>query len=158
MSEVLCIKTPAGAFVPMDDTEAAKVKRIKSGDVSRIDIVQMRNGRFFRKWWVLAKYAFDIWADTMPEQEYKGQRVQPEFDRFRRDLTILAGYFRPVFAANGEMRVEAESLKWSEMDEDRFEKLYSATINAVLTKVLDSTRLTEADIRAHVDRVMEFDS
>lgn len=158
MSEVFCIKTPAGAFVPMDDGEAVKVKRIKAGGVIRMDIVQMRNGRFFRKWWALAKFAFDIWADTMPQQEYKGQEVRPEFDRFRRDLTIMAGYFRPVYAANGDLKLEAESLKWSEMDEDKFERLYSSTINVILSKILAGTKLTEADIRRHVDRLMEFDS
>lgn len=152
------IRTQSGGFVPMDDTEAEKIKRIKAGAVVRCDITQMRNGKFFRKWWVLAQFAFGIWSETMPQQEYKGRPVLPEFDRFRKDLTILAGYFRPVWAANGEMRVEAESLSWSSMDEDRFESLYSATINAILGKVLASSGLTDEIIRAHVDQVMRFDS
>jgi hypothetical protein len=156
MSEIRLIRTSSGALVPLDDDEAAKLKRIKAGSVVTAKIVQMRNGAFFRKWWALAKFAFDIWSETVPQQEYKGQAVQPEFERFRRDLTILAGYFRPVFAANGEMRLEAESLSWAEMDEARFERLYSATINAILAKILSG--MTEEALRAHVDQVMRFDS
>ncbi len=158
MSEIRLLRTSSGALVPMDDEEAEKLKRIKAGSVVTAKVVQMRNGRFFRKWWALAKFAYDIWSDTAEPKEYKGQPVRPEFERFRKDLTILAGYYHPVFAINGEMRLEAESLSWAEMDEDRFEKLYSATINAILSRVLAGHGLTDEAIRAHVDRVMQFDS
>lgn len=155
--EVFCTKGPAGQLLPMDDEQAEKVVRLKSGEVLRVDIAQMRNGRFFRKWWLLAKYAFDLWSETMPQMEYRGQQVQPNFERFRKDLTIMAGHYHPVFNARGEMRVEADSLQWSKMNEETFEKLYSSTINAILQKVLNSANLTERQLREHVDRVMQFD-
>lgn len=157
MSEILLIRTASGAFVPMDDDEAAKIKRIKAGSVVRADLIEMRNGRFFRKWFALAKFAFDVWSETAPKQEYKGQAVQPDFKRFRRDLTILAGYFRPVFAINGEMRLEADSLSFAKMTEDAFQVLYSQTINAILEKILTGSGLTEAKLREHVETVMRFD-
>ena len=155
--EVLCTRSASGALIPMDDVEAAKLKKLKTGGVVRATIEQMRNGPYFRKWWALAKFAFDVASETVEPMEYRGQPVQPDFERFRKDLTILAGFYRPVFNARGEMRIEAESLKWSTMTEDRFDALYSATINAVLQKVLHNSKFTEAEIRAHVDRVMLFD-
>lgn len=154
--ELHCIKV-AGGLSPESEDDQAALAKIKQGASVRITVVREVNGKFRRKWWALAKFAFGLWSETMPEQNYRGQEVQRSFDRFRKDLTILAGHFHPVWAVNGEMRVEADSLSWSRMDEPTFEALYSATINAVLTKILHNTKLTDADLRAHVERVMAFD-
>ena len=154
--EILLTKGPGGALIPLDDDEAAKLARIKTGGVIRADVSQMRNGPFFRKWWVLAKYAFDMWSETMEPVEYKGQPVLPEFQRFRKDLTILAGHYTPVFNARGELRLEAKSIAWANMAEDEFERLYSATIDVILRKILSGTSLTEAQLRSHVDNVLRF--
>jgi len=154
--EVLCRRVPGG-LAPESEEEAEKLKKLKAGASVRVMVTQEVNAKFRRKWWALAKFAFDLWSDTMPDREYRGQEVQRSFERFRKDLTILAGHFSPVWAVNGEMRVEAASLKFARMDNETFEKLYSATINAVLSKILTGTKLTEADLRAHVDRVLAFD-
>lgn len=154
--EVLCRRVPGG-FAPESDEEAAKLKKLKAGASVRVTVTQEVNAKFRRKWWALAKYAFDLWSETMPEMLYRGQEVQRNFERFRKDLTILAGHFHPVWTVKGEMRVEADSLSFARMSDEAFEALYSATINAVLQKILMHTRLTEADLRAHVDRVLEFD-
>ena len=55
------------------------------------------------------------------------------------------------------MRVEADSLSWARMNDEQFESFYSATINAILSKILTHTKLTDADLRAHVERVLSFD-
>lgn len=154
--EVLCRRVPGG-FAPESDEEAAKLVKLKSGASVRVTVTQEVNAKFRRKWWALAQYAFGLWSETMPEQQYRGMEVQRNFERFRKDLTILAGHFHPVWTLKGEMRVEANSLSWARMNDETFEAFYSATINAVLQKILAHTRLTEADIRAHVDRVLEFD-
>jgi len=154
--EVLLTKGPGGALVPMDEDEAAKLARLKAGAVVRASISQMRNGAFFRKWWVLAKYAFDLWSETVEPIEYKGQPVLPEFQRFRKDLTILAGYYTPVFNARGDLRLEAKSIAWANMGEDEFERLYSATIDVILAKILAPGAMTEAQLRSHVDNVLRF--
>lgn len=154
--EVLCRRVPGG-LAPESEEEAEKLKKLKAGASVRVTVTREVNARFRRKWWALAKFAFDLWSDTMPEREYRGQEVQRNFERFRKDLTILAGRFHPVWTVTGEMRVEADSLAWSRMNDETFEQFYSATINAVLQKILAHTKLTEADMRAHVDRVLAFD-
>jgi hypothetical protein len=154
--ELTLTKTPQGHLIPFSDEDADNLRRYKAGSTVRADIAEMRNGAYFRKWWVLAKFAFDVWCETVPQREYQGVAVQPDFERFRRDLIILAGFFRPVFAASGELRLEPESLKWSKMNEERFDKLYSATINVVLEKLLPKGRYSEVELRALVDRTMEF--
>lgn len=154
--EVMLTKGPGGALVPLDDDEAAKIARIKAGAVVRAEIAQMRNGAFFRKWWVLAKYAFDLWSETVEPIEYRGQKVRPEFQRFRKDLTIMAGYYNPVFNARGELRLEAKSIAWASMSEEEFDRLYSATIDVVLGKILEPGAMTEAQLKSHVENVLRF--
>ena len=156
MSTIHLLKTAAGGFIPATEDDADLMRRFKVGAVTKAEIAEMRNGKFFRKWWVLAKLAFDLWAETVPDREYHGVKVLPDFPRFRKDLTIMAGFCRPVWNAKGELRLEAESLKWSEMNEERFDRLYSATINVILQKILPDSGLTPESLRAWVDRVMEF--
>jgi hypothetical protein len=162
MATLHLVKTPELALVPATEEDTELMHRFKQGTVYRMELAEMRNGRFFRKWWALAKIAFDIWAATVPAEEYRGIPVLPDFDRFRKDLTIMAGFFRPVWSARSdaagvmELRIEPESLQWSKMTEQRFEKLYSATIDAILHKVLPGRGLTEQQLRDWAERVIEF--
>lgn len=155
--EVMMVRTLGGGLVPMDDGQAEKMRRWKPGSVVAGDFKVMRNGAYFRKWWALAKLAFEMWSDDLPETTYRGEQVRPNFERFRKDLVILCGLFDSVFAADGTVRLEAKSISFAKMTEDQFEELYSQTINVVLTKVLKGTRMTDAELRAAVDAVMRFD-
>lgn len=154
--EVLCRRTASG-LAPENAEEAEKLQRLKVGAAVRVKVAQETNARFRRKWWALAQVAFDLWSETMPDIEYRGQMVQRNFERFRKDLIILAGHFHPVWNVKGEMRVEADSISWARMDDETFEQFYSRTINAVLQKILSHRGMTEDQLRAHVDRVLEFD-
>lgn len=154
--EVMCRRVPGG-LAPENEEEAAKLQGIKQGASVRVTAAKEVNAKFRRKWFALARFAFDLWSETMPEMEFRGQPVQRNYDRFRKDLTILAGHFHAVWNIKGEMRVEADSLSFGRMNDETFEKLYSATINAILQKILTHSKLTDADLRAHVERVLEFD-
>ena len=154
--EVLCRRVPGG-LAPESEEEAEKLRKFKAGASLRVAVKPEVNAKFRRKWWALVDYAFDMWSETMPDRQYRGQEVQRSRERFRKDLTILAGHFHPVWNLKGELRVEADSLSWARMNDETFEKLYSATIGAVLSKILNSADMTEADLRRHVDLVLEFD-
>lgn len=154
--EILCYKR-AGVLIPATEEEAEKLTKIKSGEVIKVGIVKMRNGAFFKKWFVLAKFAYDIWTETVKPVIYKGQPVRPNFDRFRKDLIILAGYYDATYNVRGEVRLEAKSMSWAKMDEETFEKMYSGTIDAILQKVLNRPDLTPEKVRQAVDELMRFD-
>lgn len=155
MSTIHLVKTPALAFTPATEDDIELMHRFTAGKVYRMDLAEMRNGQFFRKWWALAKIAYDMHAEGLPTHHH-GVEVLPDFERFRKDLTIMAGFFRPVWNAKAELRLEAESLKWSKMDEARFEKLYSASIDTILQKILPGRGLTEQQLRDWAERVLEF--
>lgn len=153
--KMLLQKTAQG-FIPADEDATEKSKKFKLGAILRTDVAQMRNAAFFRKWWALVKLSFDIWSDRAPTVEHKGIQVLPDFERFRKDVTILAGFYRPVFNVKGELRLEPESLAWGSMDDERFEKLFSATIDALLQKVLPNAGLSEKELRRMVEEVLRF--
>lgn len=156
MTEILLKKTPQGALIPAMEDEAEKLRRFKIGETVRCQVAQIRNYEYHKKWFSLIKFAFDTWTETAPEREYHGQQVQPNFDRFRRDITILAGFFTPVFAVNGEVRLEAHSISFANMDQETFENLFSKTIDVILQKILPAGRYTEAELRNAVDEVMSY--
>lgn len=156
MAEIVCIRQPGGALVPATDEDADALRKIKAGAAVRVDVKMIRNYKFLQKWFTLAKYAFDIWADTMPAGEYKGVQIKPNFERFRKDLVVLTGRFDAVYNARGEVRVEAKSISFASMSEDEFEALYSDTIDVILAKILAGGRMTEEKLRAHVDNVLRY--
>lgn len=156
MAELIMIRQPGGALVPATDEDAEALRKIKAGAAVRVEVKQIRNYKFLQKFFCLAKYAFDIWSETIPPMEYKGQPVKPDFDRFRRDLIILTGRFDATYNARGEVRLEAKSISFASMSEDDFERLYSETINVILAKILGGTRMTEDQLRNHVDNVLAY--
>lgn len=156
MAELVMIRQPGGALVPATDEDAEALRKIKAGAAVRVEVKQIRNYKFLQKWFTLAKYAFDLWVERVPPKEYKGQPVKPNFDRFRKDLVILAGHYDATFNAKGEIRLEAKSISFASMGEEEFEKLYSDTIDVVLQKILTGTKLTEDQLRNHVEAVLAY--
>jgi hypothetical protein len=144
--ELLLIKSQQ-VLVPGRDEDAEWLVKKKQGATILGEFHEMRNGAFFRKWWSLVKYAFDIWSETCEPLEYKGQPVIPNFDRFRKDVTILAGFRIPVWNIRGDLRVEAESLKWSKMSEERFAALYAATLQALTQAVFNGKRCQQYSVQ-----------
>jgi hypothetical protein len=156
MAELIMIRLHSGGLIPATDEDAEALRKIKAGTAVRVEVRQIRNYKFLQKWFTLAKYAFDIWSETVPPQEYKGHPVRPSFDRFRKDLIILSGRFDATYNARGEVRLEAKSISFASMSEDDFERLYSETISVVLGKILGGTRMTEDQLRNHVDNVLAY--
>lgn len=156
VAELMMIRQPGGALHPATDEDAEVLRKIKAGSAVRVEVKQIRNYKFLQKWFTLAKYAFDIWSETIEPQEYKGVKIEANFDRFRKDLIVLTGRFDAVYNVRGEVRVEAKSISFAGMSEQEFEALYSDTINVILRKILTSSTMTEDQLRDHVDTVLRY--
>lgn len=155
--DITLTKLPNGVLAPATPDDAELLKKIKAGQGVRVQLTQIRNYPFHKKWFALANYAFEMWSELGPPIMHKGERVKPNFERFRKDLVIMAGYYDVVFNIKNELRMEAKSISFGKMKQDEFDKLYSATIDAILTKILSGTGLTEEKLRHYVDNVMAFD-
>ena len=150
------IKLANGLFAPDGDPSREFCAKVKVGQSLSAEFKKDRGYKFHQKFFGLVDVLYDVWSETCPQVEYKGQPVLPEKRRFRGDLIIMAGFYRSVFNFRGEVRLEPESISFASMDQERFEKLYSAVINVGLTKILRED-MDEQKLRDLVDQVISFD-
>lgn len=124
------IKRPGGLLEPADDITAEKLTKFKTGEQYEAEIKRHRNPAFHRKTFAFLNFCFEHWSGG---NEYQDKEAQ--FDRFRRDLTILAGYRNEVFKIDGSLRVEAQSLSYANMTQDEFEQFSVAMQNAAMRTI-----------------------
>ena len=95
---------------------------------------------------------FDNWE---PSIKHDGQEIEKSFDKFREEVTILAGYYYSVHSIYGTVTLKARSISFANMEEYEFERLYNATINVILKQVYNSQLSREA-LDNIVNQVMSF--
>ena len=154
--DVYFLKGPRGSLLPADDEQAALLDSIPQSALVKVSLSRVRNPKFHRKYFALLGYAYAMWQETQPQREYKGNPVVTSFERFRDEVTILAGHYEPVFSVTGELRLQAKSVSFAKMDEGAFEKFYGNVIDVLLQKVLHNDKLTPEKMRAYVDQVISF--
>ena len=157
MAEAVLFRTPSGALAPADEESRALIETLKVGAGVKAKLTRTRSLPFHRKGFALFKLAFDAWepGDT---KEYKGVVVAKDFDRFRKDITILAGFYKPLYNVRGEVRLEAESLSFASMTEERFAKVFSAVLGVAWTNILQQAGYkTEAEVERVVNELIRFE-
>jgi len=140
-------------LIPADERSRTWFQKLKLGEAVHADFKRVRNYRFLKKYFALLNLAFDQWEPG--EVNSKFGRPEKNFDRFRADLTILAGYYESTIRLDGSVRIEPKSISFSKMSEEDFERLYSATIT-VLIKHVYGPDMTEDEIRRLVEKYLEF--
>lgn len=149
-------KMAGGALAPDNEDTAAFLQKKKVGAVLRCEVAEERNYGFHKKAFELVKLAFDHHCDSFGKGvEYKGLPVEPDFERFREDMTILAGYYTATFAINGEVKLRAKSWAFASMGQEEFEKFYSALINVALKNIYRG-QYSEAELQKMVNDVLGF--
>jgi len=128
--------------------------RTKLGDIIRSPFRQMRNAGFHRKLFALFNLAYDYWEPG--EVDTKWGSPQKNFDTFRKNLTILAGYGSPVFNIDGTYKMKADSISFGSMDQETFNELYSNVIDTILKQIPKMTEWGAEGIDEAVNRVLEF--
>ena len=152
MTEIVLTKAASGALVPVDPQAIEYISKLKLGAGITASIKRHNNPAFHRKLFALLNIAFDAWEPNA--KEYKGEVIQKNFDQFRKDITILAGYSETVINFKGDIRVVAKSLNFSKMEHDEREALYNAVINVVLSRIL--TKYTRDDLDNVVEQILRF--
>lgn len=152
MAEIVVIKTSGGLLAPADQPTADYLAKVRVGEVVKVKATRMRNPGHHRKFFALLNFAFDAWEPV--EKLYKGEPVQKNFEQFRADVVILAGYYDTAIRLNGDTRVTAKSISFGSMGQDEFDSLYSATVDVILARILKS--YTRADIDQVVERLLAF--
>lgn len=156
MTELTVIKSASGALMAADQAGVEALAKIKTGQPLRMKYTRQRNYEHHKKWFALVGFAYDHWEPAeLQDSRFPGVVPEKNFDRFRKDLTILSGYYEANYRVDGSVRIEAKSISFGSMSQDDFERLYSATIDAVLKHILRN--YTRDDLEQVVEQLLRFD-
>lgn len=159
MTHLLLIKTPGG-FAPGDPETQEFHGKLKLGASIHSDFKQMRNAAFHRKLFALLNLGFEYWEPPKIYSPDNRKRTwgEPEknFDRFRKDVTILAGYYHNVFRLDGTFRIEADSIAFGNMDQGTFDKLYQAVLTVLMKRIPMLGKMSIKEIDDLTNKFLEF--
>ena len=131
------VKQPGGLLLPATDRESDRMKRFKNGGQYAIDIKTTRNPDFHRKVFAFFNFCFEHWCAEHVGLEFVDEQAQ--FDSFRRNLTVLAGFREVTYTIDGRARVDAKSLAYGNMEQEEFERCYSAMIDAAIKHIFNGS-------------------
>lgn len=120
-------KQLSGALMPDDEHSASVLQKFKCGEIVSVDISKPRNLKFLRKFFALLGCAFD------------NQERYTDFDEFREEVTIQAGYYTTHQHVDGSTSKHARSISFGSMDELEFGELYQRTIDALIMHFIPGT-------------------
>lgn len=156
MTKLYLRKVAGGALVPDNDETAEWLQKVKTGDVLGGEFARPRNYKFLQKTMCLFRVCFDYFTDQQDwNVQYRGMKVEPSFEMFRKQLTILAGHYNASFDIRGNVKLEAKSLSYSSCTEEQAEAIYQSVITAALKQVYQH-KISEAQLRKCVDDILHF--
>lgn len=156
MAKIFFKKCTGNTWVPDDEQSVELTASIKLGTVLGGEFTKPANYKFFKKMHALVRLTFDRFTENLDTGlEYRGMKCEPSYELFRKQMTILAGYYTCSFDINGRAKVEAKSWSFSGMDEEVREQMFSALINVALRKFF-AAELSEEKLRKLVDDIMGF--
>jgi hypothetical protein len=132
----------------------SRIKNLAAGELVKLSFKVERNGQFHRKFFKMLRVGYDAWDPGRKHKQHKGMEVSKNFDQFREDVIILAGFYEQTFDLQGRMVVKAKSINFASMDQEEFERVYSAVADVLLTHVL--TKYSRADLDEVVEQMMRF--
>ena len=125
------LKQPGGVLSPADDIAAEYLTKLKTGEVYPVEIKRSRNPHHHKKVFAFFQFAFNYWRGECEFQEEAAQ-----FDSFRKQLTIQAGYYNQVWTLDGQgFTLEAKSLSYGNMSQTEFEEFAVAMQNAAMATI-----------------------
>ena len=107
-----------------------------------------------KKYFALLNVGFDNWNPGEINSKYG--IPEKNFERFRKDIAILCGFYSVVVRLNGSTRVEADSISFSKMDEQTFRDLYSKTVDLLIRDVYGIGNMTPDRMDEMVNQYLGF--
>ncbi len=151
MTDVYLQNTGVG-LVPSSEQDKEALGVMRLGEIVKAKISRPRNIKLHRKFFALLNIGFDAWEPS--EKEYRGHPVQKNFERFRHDVVIAAGFYAISPDINGNPRAIAKSLRFGTMKEAEFERVYSKVADVLLQRIL--TSYTKEDLDEVVEKILGF--
>ena len=150
---ITLLKTQAG-FVPADPATEEWSQKTKLGSIVHSDFKRMRSPKFHRRYFALLNLGFSYWNPGEISSKYG--KPEKNFDQFRADCQIIAGYYHTVVRLDGSVRIVADSISFSNMDEDTFRKLYNNVLTVIMERIPVLCEMNAKEIDDLVDKVIGF--
>ena len=132
-----------GCLVPADQYQAEELNNIPKGSEVVIEYRAKRNGGNHRRFFKFIRVAFDM-------QEHYTSR-----EALRFALIVKAGYVEKIEShKNGAIALMPQSLKFSEMGEEKFKKVFKDVIGAFIEMLGEMGRPISED---EMMQIIEFD-
>jgi len=128
-------------------------KKNKIGDDVKAPWKRRRQLWRHKKYFALLNIAFENWEPGEINSKYG--KPEKNFDRFRKDIAILCGFYSVVVRLDGSSRVEADSISFAKMDEQAFRDLYSKTVDLLIKNVYGG-KITPERMNELVDQYLSF--
>jgi len=151
--KVYLLKTISG-LIPSDAEAEEWFHKQKTGSVISAEVKQVRNYEFHKKMFALLNLGFSYWEPGEIDSKYGVP--EKSFDRFRKDLIILAGYYKSEIRLDGSVRIEAESISFGSMDAETFEKLYQNVLTVIMKRIPVLDKMTKDEIDDLVEKFLAF--
>lgn len=145
------IKSPFG-LIANDASTADSLQKIKTGTVVTGKFTVPRNYQFHKKFFSLLNLAYEYWEPAEIDHVYG--TPQKTFERFRKDLTIMAGFYNVEVRVNNTVRVVAKSLSFAEMDQEEFEDVYDKVLDVIIRRVM--VNFQHDDLTDLLERVVDY--
>ena len=143
-------RAPGDTLIPADEAAHALLASLKPGEGVSVEAKRFRNVQFHRKFFALLRLAFDAWEPEEP-RTWRGEALRKDFDAFRKDVLILAGFFDASYSVDGSVSLEARSISFSKCDELEFAAVYSSVLDVLWSRVLSDAGYSSPE---HVDEVV----
>jgi len=132
-----------------------RMKGMEPGELAQMELLVPRDYIKLKKFFALLNVGFDAWEPGRKRKTYRGRPVVKDFENFREQTIILAGFYEQTFDLQGRMKLKAKSISFAKMEDDEFDRLYTAVANVLLEKVL-TTYAGRDELDEIVDKIMRF--
>jgi len=147
------LKKSIHGLVPNDPNTSEWYDKLKLGEEVHGKLRKHRIVWFHRKYFALLSVGFMNWTPGKIDSKYG--TPEKNFDRFRKDVAILAGFYDIVIRLDGSTRIEAKSISFSKMDQEEFDRLYQRTIDVFLKHIYGKD-MTKEEIDELVEKYLSF--
>lgn len=134
MPDIHLMRGPNATLIPADPQSAEYIHSVRVGSVLKSKMSQPRNARFHRKFFSLLNLGFEHWEP--PEQEWRGIKAVKNFEVYREQVTILAGYRDVTYNLDGSVKVKSQSISFANMDDMEFGQLYKAVFKVIWQQII----------------------
>lgn len=143
MPKLNLIKGHNLSLKPADSQAERYLTKLAFGSEVTCQIRQPRNPKFHRKFFSLLQLVFDN------QERYK------DFEQFRDEIVMRAGYFEEHKHLTGKVSYRAKSLAYDSMDDIEFSQLYDACCEVIIQYFWNDITQAEID-EAVMDYMQEY--